>query len=564
MRGARRNAGKNMKCQIRADWGAYKNTIEEWIAKTEKLSLVKRLWENDSALWTRDPKAQAEIKSRLGWLLAPKDIASSIEELIAFARQVKESGVTHLVLLGMGGSSLAPEVFQTVFGNAQGFPGLIVLDSTDPGRVSDVQNKIDLAKTLFIVASKSGGTIELVSAFKYFFEKVKSINSDKPGEQFIAITDPASPLEALARKLGFKKTFLTPANVGGRFSALTYFGLVPAALIGLDIKKLLDKTYEMMADCSAETPAQENPALLLGIAMAVLSEEGRDKVTLLTTQELEPFGDWIEQLVAESSGKEGIGIVPVVREPLGEIGRYGKDRFFVGLLPGGEPSDEIEKRLVSLAAKKHPTVTIPINETADLAGQFFLWEMATAIACALLKINAFDQPDVQAAKDKTKSLLKVIEAKGQLAEKNAATKPADFFGDLTPGDYVGILAFLPDRPLVKGVLVELQAAIRDFSKNAVTVGIGPRYLHSTGQLHKGGPNSGAFILITAKPAQDLPIPGEKYSFGQLEFAQAMGDYETLSSKERRVIHLALEDASDKGMESLRASIQKAIAVWEMP
>ena len=553
-----------MKLQIKAEWGVFKKTIEEWVAKCERLSTVRRLWEKDASLWTRDSKVQEEVRARLGWLTAPSDMATAVGDLNAFAQDIKAAGYAHIVLLGMGGSSLAPEVFQTVLGNRAGFPELIVLDSTDPGRVLDVQNKIQLEKTLFIVSSKSGGTVELISFFKYFFDKVKKgQRPDGPvaGDQFVAITDPGSPLEALAKKSGFKKIFLTPPAVGGRFSALTYFGLVPAALIGLDVQKLLEKAAEMIADCSADRPAAENPALLLGIAMAVLAEEGRDKLTLLAPKNLESFGDWAEQLVAESSGKEGNGVIPVVHEPLCEMEHYGNDRFFVGLLSASQRDEALEKRLEALAAKGYPLLTLKIDEPEDLAGQFFLWEMATAIACALLKINAFDQPDVQSAKDKTKSLLKEIELKGQLEVKASAMTLEDFLGDLKPGNYIGILAFLPDRPLVKNALIEVQTVVRNFARNAVTLGIGPRYLHSTGQLHKGGPNSGAFILITAKPAEDLAVPGEKYSFGQLEFAQAMGDYETLDFKDRRVIHLMLEDASEKGLNSLRDQIQKAVAVW---
>ncbi|OIO38741.1 MAG: hypothetical protein AUJ72_01990 [Candidatus Omnitrophica bacterium CG1_02_46_14] len=523
--------------------------------------MVRRLWEKDASLWSRDPHVQEEIRKRLGWLNAPNDMTLQVENINAFAEEIKNAGTTHIVLLGMGGSSLAPEVFQTIFGNRAGYPELVVLDSTDPGRVLDVQNKIKLESTLFVVSSKSGGTIESVSFYKYFFEKVTAVKKEKAGEQFIAITDPGSPLEDSAKKAGFKKIFLAPPDVGGRYSALTFFGLVPAALIGLDIKKLLEKSHEMMRDCSAETPVAKNPAMVLGIAMAVLAEEGRDKFTLLAPKSLESFGDWAEQLVAESSGKEGAGIVPVVREPLGELENYGHDRFFVGLLSGHEQAEEIRKALKTFSAKGHPTLTLVMEGPEDIAGQFFLWEMATAVACALLKINAFDQPDVQSAKDKTKSLLKVIEAKGSLDVKPSETTLEDFFGDLKPCDYIGILAFLPDRPVIKALLTELQTAIRNFAKNAVTLGLGPRYLHSTGQLHKGGPATGAFILITAKTKEDQPVPGEKYSFGQLEFAQAMGDFETLGRKERRVVHLTLQDLSEKSLEGLRESILKAVSVW---
>ena len=552
--------GEIVKSSYKAEWGSYKQTIEEWISKAEKQSLVRRLWEKDASLWTKDAAVQEDIRARLGWLDAPKNIRKSVEEINAFAEEIKQAGFSHVVLLGMGGSSLAPEVFQTVFGNQEGYPELVVLDSTDPRRVLDVQNKIALQKTLFIVSSKSGGTIELVSFFKYFFDKVKAVKKEKAGEQFIAITDPGTPLEELAKKSGFRKVFSAPPDVGGRFSALTYFGLVPAALIGLDIQKLLDKTDEMIALCGPDVPAKDNPALLLGIAMAILAEEGRNKLTLLSSKNLEPFGDWAEQLVAESSGKEGFGIIPVVREPLGEPQSYGNDRLFVGLLSESSKDEALSKLLPALT-KKHPLMTWQISNAEDLAGQFFLWEMATAIACALLKINAFDQPDVQAAKDKTKSLLKVIEVKGSLQAKPSMLTLEDFFGDLKPSDYVGILAFLPDRPEVRSALTEIQASIRNFARSTVTLGIGPRYLHSTGQLHKGGPESGAFILITAKPEQDLPIPGDNFSFGQLEFAQAIGDYETLEHKGRRVIHLKLNNISQESLKSLSEQVQKAITAW---
>ena len=543
------------KSTLSAVWGSYKSLIDDWVLKSDKQSFVKRLWEKDASLWVQDTKIHEEVKARLGWLNAPKDARSLVEEIKNFATEIKGADFKHVMLLGMGGSSLAPEVIQTVFGNAEGYPELIVLDSTDPGRISDIESRVDLAKTLFIVSSKSGNTIEPLSFYKYFYEKTKN------ADQFVAITDPGSPLETMAKQVTFRKIFLAPPDVGGRFSALTYFGLVPAALIGLDVEGILDQVDQMMQSCSADVSAKDNPAMILGIAMAVLSEEGKNKLTLLAPKKIESFGDWVEQLVAESSGKEGCGVVPVVREPLGEISNYGSDRLFVRWVLEGEEDESIASLVRSLQDKKHPLITLKLSKPNDLFGQFFLWELATAIACALLKVNAFDQPDVQAAKDKTKNLLKVIENKGSLETKPSTLSLEDFFGDLKPADYVGILAFLPDRPEVRAALEQIQVLIRNFAKSAVTLGIGPRYLHSTGQLHKGGPLSSVFILITAKPGEDLPVPGEKYTFGQLEVAQALGDYETLDNRERQIIRFELNDATVESISSLKEQIQKSISVW---
>ncbi len=531
-------------------WGSYEKTIHSWLESSAKHSLIERLWKKDPTLWKKDAEAAKDIRARLGWLGAADVMAESIEDLKAFAQVVKGEGFRHVLLLGMGGSSLAPEVFQSVFGNAEGAPALLVLDSTDPERILDIEARLDLGKTLFIVSSKSGGTIELVSLYKYFFEKVKAVRGDAAGEQFIAITDPGSPLEELANNQKFKRVFLAQPDVGGRFSALTYFGLVPAALIGIDVSKILEGAQKMMASC--RSAAFDNSALVLGVGMAVLAEEGRDKLTLVTSKGLESFGDWAEQLVAESTGKEELGVIPVVGESLGKPGVYGEDRFFVAILFESQDNSELEARLGVLESAGHPVLRFKIEGPFELGGEFFRWEMATAVACSLLKINAFDQPDVQAAKDRTGAILKEVESGRELSSKKSKLSAELFWKEIKPGDYVGILAFLPDREDLRKTLETLQLKIRSRTKNAVTLGIGPRYLHSTGQLHKGGPDSGAFLLITAAQSRDLAIPGNQFSFAQLELSQAMGDFEALEERGRRILHLRLPDLSEKSLEVLSA------------
>lgn len=537
-----------------ASWGAHGKSIALWLDKVEKGGLVARIWAKDPAAWKADPAEQAEIVSRLGWLEAPEAHRELAAEAAAFAAEVKAEGIAHVVLLGMGGSSLAPEVYQSVHARREGWPVLHVLDSTDPGRVRDVEEAVDLSKTLFIFSSKSGGTVEPTSAYRYFRAKLDALLGTEAGRRFVAVTDPGTSLETTARNEGFRRVFAGRPDVGGRFSALTAFGLVPAALIGIDIVKLLERARAFASDCR-QTGAS-NPAVPLGVAMAVLAEEGRDKMTLLAAPGLESFGDWVEQLVAESSGKEELGVVPVVREPLGEPSVYGDDRFFVALKTRKTPADWLAK-VEALRAEGHPVLELTLADPSDLGAEYFRWEMATAVACALLKVNAFDQPDVQLAKDKTKSLL-ARAAKGQPLEFPSSAEPLEtFLETLKSGEYVAILAFVPDRDAVRRRLESLQAVIRDLTRNAVTVGIGPRYLHSTGQLHKGGADNGVFLLITRGVDDDLSVPGESYTFGQLERAQALGDYEALRERGRRVYHLELADLTDASLAALAEQAEQA-------
>ncbi len=545
--------------QPKSFWGNAQDSIQEWTDKLAKQSVIRRLWEKDASLWTKNEEGQKEVKARLGWLVLPERMRELTADMVSFAKEIKGEGFTHVLLLGMGGSSLAPEMFQSVFGNTSGSPELVVLDSTDPGRVKDIEGKVNLEKTLFIVSSKSGGTVELLSFFKYFYEKIKSTQADRAGAQFVAITDPGSPLADLAKSHHFRKIFLAPPDVGGRFSALTFFGLLPAALIGVDVKKVLESAQRIKDFCSADIPAGQHAAATLGIAMAVLAESGRDKLTILTTPGYESFGDWAEQLVAESTGKEDLGVVPIVREGIGSLESYGNDRFFVALLSNQEPEKNaaLEKFLSQAEKEGHPVLTFRIESAAGLGGELFRWEMATAIASALLKINAFDQPDVQSAKTSTKAILKTVEAGGSIAVKNSNMELDAFWENAEEGDYVAILAFLPDREPLRNELVKLQTELRNKTRLAVTLGFGPRYLHSTGQLHKGGPGKAVFILLTAETTEDLPIPGEKYGFSQLELAQAMGDFQALESKGRWVYHARLKEVSEAELQRVSAEILKS-------
>lgn len=549
---------EEMKDNQKAFWGTYEDAVHEWIGRIDKQSVMKRLWAGDAALWKKEADHQKEIKNRLGWLTVAEDMRENLDEIHAFVEDVRKEGYAHVMLLGMGGSSLAPELFQSVFGNKKGYPELLVLDSTDPARVLDLEKKINPVKTLFIVSSKSGGTIELVSFYKYFFKKVQDADQN-PGRHFVAITDPGSPLEALAKKSGFRKVFLNPENVGGRFSALTYFGLVPAALIGVDLNRILDSADEMMTQTFVNVPAEQNAAVPLGLGMAVLAEMGRDKLTILAPKELESLGDWAEQLIAESTGKEELGVVPIVREPLAKnLVVYSKDRFFLIYNLEGADNAELEAFADKLKKAGQPYLVITLKDKSEIGGEFFRLELATALACIAMKVNAFDQPAVQSAKDKAKNLLKIIEKGESLPMKVSNDPLKKVLGTVQEGDYVALLAFLPYRDAIQKILEGARDKIRDSKKTAVTIGFGPRYLHSTGQLHKGGANNGVFVVITANHTENAAIPGDKFDFAQLELAQAIGDLEALEGNGRRVYHLRLNDLTDASLADFKKKIDEAL------
>ncbi|HET7236537.1 MAG TPA: glucose-6-phosphate isomerase [Actinomycetota bacterium] len=481
--------------------------------------VIERIWAKDHTVWKPDP---TEIADRLGWLGVPALMREEIGTLEAFAGRVAADGFRTAVLLGMGGSSLAPEVFMSTFGAADGALELIVLDTTHPATVARVTAGLGLEETLFVVASKSGTTTETRSHFAHFWGLVPD------GARFVAITDPGTPLEALAREHGFRRTFANPADIGGRYSALSYFGLVPAALIGAPLHAIVDGAQEMQRASEGSGPATDSPGATLGAVMGECALAGRDKLTTLVPREVASLGGWIEQLVAESTGKEDRGVVPIVGEPLGAPDAYGDDRVFVAI---GE-----HEGVDALEHLGHPVVRLAYEDPEQIGGEFFRWEMATAIASHVLGINAFDQPNVQEAKDATEEILAADSVEDPGTEDLGA-----LLKEIRPGDYVAILAYLDRTSETDAAIERARVALRDRHRVATTTGFGPRFLHSTGQLHKGGANNGVFIQVTdGAREQDQPIPGQPYTFGTLIDAQALGDLRSLRNRGRRVARVRLE------------------------
>ena len=513
---------------------ALEPTIAEVVQRAEQERVARRIWAKDDTLW--GPAGQAEVVDRLGWLNAHETYGEQIDDLEAFAVEASEAGYTDTLLLGMGGSSLAPEVLRRSFGEVQHDRlRLHVLDSTDPGAVLAMQRAVDLEKTLFVVSTKSGGTIETLSLFEHFW-------SERPhGEQYVAITDPGSSLQALAEDRDFRRTFLNDPDVGGRYSALTYFGLVPAALMGIDLDSLLEGAGVAAEACSAASTSEGNSGLWLGASLGALVLQGRDKLTFVVDDAIGSFGLWVEQLVAESLGKQGKGAAPVTDEPLGPPDVYGSDRVFCYLRDMEDPDETLDEQVKALADAGQPTVTLSAGGPGDLGRIFFFAEFATAVAGWALGINPFDQPDVQAAKDMTARILGEIESGGTLHEPEDASDEAlrGLLGDAGSGDYVALLGFMTPSEEVDAAVAELREVIRDATKATTTFGYGPRYLHSTGQLHKGGPASGRFLVLVHDGPEDVEIPGKPYSFRVLKNAQAFGDLETLRTRGRKAEKLRL-------------------------
>jgi transaldolase/glucose-6-phosphate isomerase len=487
---------------------------------------------------------------------------NQVAELRAFAEQVKADGILHVVLLGMGGSSLAPEVFQQIFGNAAGYPELLVLDSTHPAAVKALDARIDPARTLFVVSSKSGTTTETNSFLYYFWDRLKPIKED-PGRHFIAITDSGTPLEKLARERNFRAVFNAPEDVGGRYSALTVFGLVPAALIGADIGAILLSARRMSEACGAAEPERIHPGLVLGAALAELAAAKRDKVTFLCAPSLSAFPTWLEQLIAESTGKDRKGIVPVAHEPIAAPEKYGSDRVFVYLRLDGDENHGLDRQFAALQANGHPVARLDLKAKSDLGQEFYRWEFAVAAAGAAMGINPFNQPDVQLAKDLAKKAMNEnsgnavrVREEVPVADGEALRKAvASWLGKKKTRDYVSVQAYLDPSPEDAAQLQALVAALQERLGAAITLGFGPRFLHSTGQLHKGGANTVMVLQILDQPTADLTVPETNYTFDALIRAQALGDYLALKQRRRRVLRVNLGGESASGLARLTETLQ---------
>ncbi len=551
------------------------------LSESEKSLILHRLWEKDASLWSGDEEVQKAISNRLGWLDLPEAMAKSIDEIRSFSEEVKEE-FEAVCLLGMGGSSLFALTLSKIFGPQPGYPYFFVLDTTDPEEVAKLEDDFDLKKVLFLVASKSGTTIEVVSLFKYFWGRLEGL-MDQPGGNFAAITDPGTPLAKTAEERKFRRLFLAPPDVGGRFSALSYFGLVPAGLMGLDLERLLKAAQEMATVCGPEVPWEYNPAAKLAEYIGENFILERDKLTILADPLIRPYGLWIEQLVAESTGKTGIGVVPIVGEAPGSPTVYGPDRFFVNL--GLEGRRDIYGRLLSeLKQDEFPLVNHWWEDRYEIGAECFRWEMATALVGYFMDINPFDEPDVIRAKRKTAEILKLFKETGDfgvefglddrtghafITSRILGDTPSlklairKFFLSLSPWSYVAFLAYLPYDAEIEEFFTDLRTMVRTRRQCSTMFGFGPRYLHSSGQLHKGGPKTGSFFIFTRRGRkEEQMVPGEGYTLWDLQFAQAYGDFQALSDLERQVIHIHLGENYRKELEDFAAFLKETIELAE--
>lgn len=523
--------------------GDHLSGVEATLSGLEEHDVVARIWRKDHTVWGSDP---TEIGDRLGWLTVTDFMRSELDDLTTFAQTVRDEGTRTVVLLGMGGSSLGPEVLRQTFGSAEGYPELIVLDSTVPEWVRDVTRRIDASRTLALVSSKSGGTIEPNVLYRHFRAQVEgAVGNEEAGQHFVAVTDSGSSLADLGRSERFRRVFRNPTDLGGRYSVLSYFGLVPAALTGVDVATLLDRADRMRDACATRVGTRGNPGAWLGAAMATLALGGRDKLTLVTSRSIGSFGLWVEQLIAESTGKEGKGIVPIAGEPPLPLDAYSADRAFVYLRLEGDDNAEVDDFVARLSSSGQPVVRLDLRDPYDLGAEFYRWEFATAVAGSILAVNPFDQPNVQAAKDVAVSLMEDYRRSGALPVAGAGSSWQDLVSNPTPGSYLAIMAYIQPTREVDGALQSLRRKISERLGIATTLGYGPRFLHSTGQLHKGGPATGLFLQLTQKHAEDVPIPGEAYTFGVLADAQAQGDLAALQTAGRSVanVELALDVAA---------------------
>jgi transaldolase/glucose-6-phosphate isomerase len=556
------------------------NDVNASLQNWKKSGKVKRLWQRDASLWTG-----TDEDKWLGWLDITEQQIENLDTLKDIAADVKKAGFKNALLLGMGGSSLCPEVLRMTFGKAAGYPDLHVLDSTDPAQIKATDEKVDLASTVCIVSSKSGSTLEPNIYKQYFFDRVKAkVGEKEVGNRFIAITDPGSKMQRVAEKDKFRKIFMGVPSIGGRYSALSNFGMVPAAVMGIDVSKFLKTTQKMVEACGEDTDATTNPGVILGTILGIAANQGRDKLTIVTSPGIFDLGAWLEQLIAESTGKSGKGIIPVDRELLAKPDTYGDDRVFAYLRLESEPDKEQSSAVDALAKAGHPVVRIVLDDIYNLGQEFFRWEIATAVAGALIGINAFNQPDVEASKTETRKLTTEYESTGKLPSespfftgdgcklytdiKNAAALKgggtlAGFLSKhlarIGTGDYFAVLGYITMNEAHEDALQAIRLAVRDNKKVATVLGFGPRFLHSTGQAYKGGPNSGVFLQITCDDAVDILVPGQKYTFGVVKAAQARGDFAVLAERGRRALRVHIGKDVAAGLATLTNAINQALA-----
>jgi glucose-6-phosphate isomerase len=555
--------------------GVQQAQFESALAVLKANNVVARIWQKDASVWSTAADHVKIISNSLGWLTVPGQVLSRVTELTSFAAEVRAAGFTHAVVLGMGGSSLCPEVLRQSFGLQPGYPQLLVLDSTVPAAVAHIEAQVKLESTLFIVASKSGSTTEPQMFERYFYDRVKQVKGAKVGENFIAVTDPGTLLENQAKELGYRKTFVNWPDIGGRYSALSFFGMVPFAVMGGDVATLLERAVAAATACKNDDVAA-NPGASLGVLLGTLANKGADKLTLVTSKEIASLGLWIEQLVAESTGKEGKGIVPVAGEAVGDVADYGSDRVFVNITVGaGEAA--INAKLTALESSGFPVVHQQLSGPLDLGATFFVWEFATAVASSLLKIDAFDQPNVQESKDNTKRLLGEFVAHGALPQQAPVVEDgalklysedktlgttldavvAAHLKKVHAGDYVAITQYFVETPEAEALVQQLRLAVRAKTHAATTTGYGPRFLHSTGQLHKGGGNNGVFLQLTSQDAKDVAIPREPFGFSVLKQAQSLGDLESLVQHKRRAVRVDLGVDVVAGLRRLLWAVERA-------
>ncbi len=550
-------------------------SLEDW----KKNNKVARLWQKDASLWSN-----ADESKWLGWLTITNEQLANLDTLKQLAEEVKKAKFKHVLLLGMGGSSLCPEVLRMTFGKIAGFPELHVLDSTDPVQIKAIEKKVDLKKTLCIVSSKSGSTLEPNIFKQYFFERVgKAVGDKVAGSRFIAVTDPGSKMQQVAEDDKFWKIFAGDPSIGGRYSALSNFGMVPAAAMGMDLGKFLRTTQEMVKACGASSTADSNPGVLLGNILGVAANHGRDKITIITSPGISDLGAWLEQLIAESTGKIGKGIIPVDREKLAKPSVYGSDRIFAYLRLANKPNKAQDAAVAAIEKAGHPVVRITLPNVYALGQEFFRWEIATAVAGSIIGINAFNQPDVEASKIETKKLTSQYEATGSLPPESPffIAKDAKLFADdknsaalsggkslneilkthlsrIGAGDYFAVLGYIPMNAQNEKALQTIRVSVRDAKKVATCMGFGPRFLHSTGQAYKGGPNSGVFLQITCDDASDLAVPGQKYTFGVVKAAQARGDFAVLAERGRRALRVHLGKNLKSGLNALAKAVSQSL------